>query len=313
MRALLIVLGASFSIFSAASCERYLMIWVAGWIAFLASRLIAAHGSRMLIPQRYVCRWPKMRRSLWPWDCLPPRYWALHTSAHPRFTLSSRCDYLKRHRDLPLPAHCYAGPDIVPLHIALGGRRRRIILLAGTFGLDLRACWGTAGVESVGALALGLLSMHLDWPPFTTGLPGGLFLAADLTLGLSVLLVVFEEARRPDTAAGESSTHSTHNIACAQQSTGPVLQTCFARATEVGPVESSVRVRLLEGGHMVVRTMPWVFLREFLRDAGLAEMRRAVARDSGKAAGQCRRHRPGGPGESCRPEGRGTSPDCDGS
>src|SRR5258708_26572745 len=49
----LIVLGALFLVLRSFR-ERYLMIWVAGWIAFLASRLIAAHGTRMLIPERYV-------------------------------------------------------------------------------------------------------------------------------------------------------------------------------------------------------------------------------------------------------------------
>src|SRR3977135_4534394 len=51
--ALLIVLGALLLVLRSFR-ERYLMIWVAGWTALLASRVIAAHGSGMLVPQRYL-------------------------------------------------------------------------------------------------------------------------------------------------------------------------------------------------------------------------------------------------------------------
>jgi GAF domain-containing protein len=109
--------------------------------------------------------------------------------------------------------------------------------------------------------------MHLDWPPFATGLPGGLFLAADLTLGLSVLLVVFEEARAR-TRRLRVIHALTHNIACAQQY-GPMLQTALQELQKSG-MWKAAWVRLLEGGHMVANHAVGVSP-EFLRDAGLVE------------------------------------------
>src|SRR4030081_524444 len=51
--ALVVVLGALLLVLRSFR-ERYLMIWIAGWTALLASRLIAEHGSSVLIPQRYL-------------------------------------------------------------------------------------------------------------------------------------------------------------------------------------------------------------------------------------------------------------------
>lgn len=256
--ALLIVLGALLLVLRSFR-ERYLMIWVAGWTVFLASRLIAAHGSRMLIPQRYV---PVAEHATF---VLAVGLFAAailaYTQARPRFTLLAA---------ITLSVIGFAAarallwPDIVPLHIALEVAYR-IILLAGTFGL-IRSRWGRRELTPW-LLGVGLLSMHLDWPPFTTGLPGGLFLAADLTLGLSVLLVVFEEARAR-TRRLRVIHALTHNIACAQQY-GPMLQTALQELQKSG-MWKAAWVRLLEGGHMVANHAVGVSP-EFLRDAGLVE------------------------------------------
>src|ERR1700680_3664817 len=256
--ALLIVLGALLLVLRSFR-ERYLMIWVAGWSAFLTSRLIAAHGSRMLIPQRYV---PVAEHTTF---VLAVGLFAAavlaYTQARPRFTPLAAIS-------LSLigfaAARALLWPDIVPLRIALEVAYR-IILLAATFGL-IRSRWGRRELTPW-LLGVGLLGMHLDWPRFTTRLPGGLFLAADLTLGLSVLLVVFEEARAR-TRRLRVIHALTHNIACAQQY-GPMLQTALQELQNSG-MWNAAWVRLWEGGHMVANHAVGVSP-EFLRDAGLVE------------------------------------------
>jgi hypothetical protein len=132
--ALLIVLGALLLVLRSFR-ERYLMIWVAGWIAVLASRLIAAHGSRMLIPARYV---PVAEHTTF---VLAVGLFAAailaYTQARPRFAPLAA---------ITLSVIGFAAarallwPDIVPLRIALEVAYR-IILLAATFGL-IRSRWG---------------------------------------------------------------------------------------------------------------------------------------------------------------------------
>src|SRR5260370_10877496 len=256
--ALLIVLGALLLVLRSFR-ERYLMIWIAGWISFLASCLIAVHGSRTLIPQPYV---PVAEHTTF---VLAVGLFAAavlaYTQARPRF--------------VPLTAitltvigfaaaRALLWPDILPLRIVLEVAYR-IILLAGTFGL-IRARWGRRELTPW-LLGVGLLSVHLDWPPFTTRLPGGLFLAADLALGLSVPLVVFEEARAR-TRRLKVIQALTHNIACAQQY-GPMLQTALQELQKSG-MWKAAWVRLSEGGHMVANHAVGVSP-EFLRDAGLVE------------------------------------------
>src|SRR5882762_2657742 len=256
--ALLVVLGALLLVLRSFR-ERYLMIWVAGWVAFLASRLIAAHGSRMLIPQRYV---PVAEHTTF---VLAVGLFAAailaYTQARPRFTPLAA---------ITLSVIGFAGarallwPESLSLHVVLEVAYR-IILLAATFGL-IRSRWGRRELTPW-LLGVGLLSMHLDRPPFTTELPGGLSAAADLTLGLSMFLVVFEEARAR-TRRLRVIHALTHNIACAQQY-GPMLQTALEELQKSGTWKAAW-VRLLEGGHMVAHHAVGVSP-EFLRDAGLVE------------------------------------------
>src|SRR6202048_831631 len=256
--ALLIVLGALLLVLRSFR-ERYLMIWVAGWTAFLASRLIAAHGSRMLIPGRYV---PVAEHTTFVLAVgLFAAALLAYTQARPRFIPLAAIS-------LSLigfaAARALLWPETLPLRMALEVAYR-ILLLAAAFGL-IRSRWGRRELTPW-LLGAGLLSMHLDWPRFTTGLPGGLRLAADLTVGLSVLLVVFEEARAR-TRRLRVIHALTHNIACAQQY-GPMLQTALQELQKSG-MWKAAWVRLWEGGHMVANHAVGVSP-EFLRDAGLGE------------------------------------------
>ena len=83
-------------------------------------------------------------------------------------------------------------PDSLPLRVALEVSYR-ILLLTAAIAL-LRARRGR-WEPAAWLLAACLLVQHLSWPLFTSQIPAGIFVAADVLLGLSMLLVVFGEAR----------------------------------------------------------------------------------------------------------------------
>jgi len=56
----------------------------------------------------------------------------------------------------------------------------------------LRFRWGR-GEIGPWFLSVSLLGLHLDWAPLTNHLPFGFNLMADMLLGLSMLLVVFDD------------------------------------------------------------------------------------------------------------------------
>ena len=148
--ALLVVLGGLLLVLRSFR-ERYLMIWVAGWTAFLASRLIAAHGSGMLIPQRY----------------LPVAEHTTFVLAVGLFAAAILAYTQARTLFTPLAAvtvsvigfaaaRALLWPDVLPLRVALEVAYR-IILLAATFGL-LRSRWGRRELTPW-MLGVGLLSL----------------------------------------------------------------------------------------------------------------------------------------------------------
>ena len=70
----LVVLAATLVVYRTFR-ERYLLVWILGWLAYLAAnstftgRLVGLH------PARDWWRLPKPH-SFWPWVYLPPRYWS---------------------------------------------------------------------------------------------------------------------------------------------------------------------------------------------------------------------------------------------
>jgi len=181
----LLILAASFLALRTFR-ESYLKIWIVGWIAFAASRL-AGHVFLAQIPQHYV---PVVEQAAFVLAV------GLLTAAVFAYT---------RSRDFLLPlavitpilmgftvARLLLWPDSLPLRVALEVGYR-IILLSASIAL-LRA---RRGRWELGAwlLALSLPLLHLSWLPFTDGVPGAVFVSAEIVLGLSMLLVVFVESR----------------------------------------------------------------------------------------------------------------------
>jgi PAS domain S-box-containing protein len=239
--------------------EGYLKIWVVGWIAFVASRL-AGHAFVAQIPQRYV---PVAEQAGF--------VLAIGLLAAAIFTYVRSRDFL-----LPLAivtpilvgfaiARLLLWPDSLPLRVALEVGYR-IILLSASIAL-LRA---RRGRWELGAwlLALSVPLLHLSWPPFTGVVPGAVFVSAEIVLGLSMLLVVFDESRARNKRLAVMQA-VTAGVVTAQQY-GNMVQTALQELQRLTKTKAAW-FRLLEGGHMVASHAVGVSP-DFLRDVSFVEV-----------------------------------------
>ena len=183
--ALLIILAASVLVLSVFR-ERYLAVWTAAWTLLVTSRLAEAHGAGMQIPPRYV----------------PVVEQAAFVIA---MGLFAGAIFVYRERNLLAPllavtlstagfaaARVLLWPNSLPLRVS-SEVSYRIILLTAAIAL-LSARRGRRETASW-MLAAFLIAQRLHWSPFTDQVPAGIFAALDVALGLSILLVVFQEAR----------------------------------------------------------------------------------------------------------------------
>jgi PAS domain S-box-containing protein len=260
----LLVLGASLLVLSALR-ERYLLVWTAGWALLATSRFAGMHGAAMRIPERYV----------------PAVEQAAFVVAMGLFAGAVLLYIRERNLLTPLAAItlCVAGfavarvllwPDSLPLRVALEVSYR-IVLLTAAIAL-LRARKGRWELR-VWLLAACLLVQHLSWPPFTTGIPTARFVAADALLGLSMLLVVFGEAR----ARGRRLKvlrALTESIVLAQQQ-GGMMEDALGELRRLTKSKAAW-FRLIEGGHLVATHAVGVS-QDFLREAGCADLTEEVS------------------------------------
>jgi two-component system NtrC family sensor kinase len=262
--ALLILLGASLLALRAFR-ENYLKIWIVGWAAFTGSRL-AEHAFAGRIPA--------------PFDQV-----VVQASFVLAVGLLAGAVLLYTHgRDLIVPLMVitpvlvgFAGvrvllwPDSLPLRVAVEVGYR-IVLLTASVAL-LRARRGR-WEPSAWLLALCLPTLHLSWPPFTDRIPFAAFVAAEIALGLSMLLVVFDQARsRAQRLAVVQAL--TGNIVTAQQY-GNMVQSAVEELQRLTKVRACW-FRLLEGGHLIATHAVGVSP-DFLRDAGFADVSEDLSR-----------------------------------
>ncbi|MGZ4818875.1 MAG: PAS domain S-box protein [Terriglobales bacterium] len=261
---LLMLLGASLLALRAFR-DSYLKIWVVGWAALLASAL-AEHCLAAKIPT--------------PFDqVVVQAAFVLAVGL-----LAGSVLVYARMRDLLLPlmvitpvlvgfagARVLLWPDSLPLRVALEISYRFVLLTAAVSLLRARrGRWEPAAW----LLALALPLLHLGWTPFTDGLPVGASIAIEVALGLSMLLVVFDEARGR-TRRLIAMQRITEGITGAQQY-GHIVD----RAVEelkYGMRVRGVWFRLVESGHLVA-THASGLTSDFLRDAGFAEISDSVSK-----------------------------------
>jgi two-component system NtrC family sensor kinase len=262
--ALLILLGASLLTLRAFR-ENYLKVWVVGWIAFVGSRLMEhAFASRIPAPFDQVAVQSSFMLAV-----------GLLAGAVLVYT---------RTRDLIVPltvitpvlvgfagARVLLWPDSLPVRVAVEVGYR-LILLTASIAL-LRARRGR-WEPSAWLLALCLPTLHLVWGPFTERVPAVASVAAEIALGLSMLLVVVDQARTRSKRLAVVQA-LTGNIVSAQQY-GNMVQATVEELKKLTKVRAAW-FRLLESGQLVATHAVGVSP-DILRDAGFA----AVTEDLSK-------------------------------
>ncbi len=257
-------LAASLLVLSALR-ERYLLIWTGGWALLAGSRLVALHGAGMGIPERYV----------------PAVEQAAFVVAMGLFAGAVFLYIRERNLLAPLAAitvsvagfavaRALLWPDSLPLRFALE-ISYLIVLLTAAIGLlsARRGRW------ELGAwlLAACLLTQHLSWPPFTSAVPAGMFATADVLLGLSMVVVMFGEAR----ARGRRlkvMRALTESIVLAQQQ-GGMMEVALEELRRLTKSKAAW-FRLIEGGSLVATHAVGVS-QDFLREASFAELTDSVS------------------------------------
>jgi two-component system NtrC family sensor kinase len=262
--ALLILLGASLLALRAFR-ENYLKIWAVGWMAFVGSRLMEhAFAGRIPAPFDQVAVQASFMLAV-----------GLLAGAVLAYT---------RTRDLIVPltvitpilvgfagARVFLWPDSLPLRVAVEVGYRLVLVTASIVLLRARrGRWE----PSAWLLALCLPTLHLAWTPFTDRVPAAAFIGAEIALGISMLLVVIDQARtRAKRLAVVQAL--TGNIVSAQQY-GNMVQSAVEELQRLTKVRAAW-FRLLEGGQLVATHAVGVSP-DFLRDAGFA----AVSEDLSK-------------------------------
>ena len=255
---MLILLGASVLAMRTFR-ERYFKIWILGWAALAGSHLVE-HVFAARIPAQYV-----------PAAAQAAFILAVGLLAGSVFSYT-------RSRNLVFPlavitpvlvgfaaARVLLWTDSLPLRVALEVGYR-IVLLSASIAL-LRARRGRWAIGSW-VMALSLPLLHLAWPPFTDRVPGAVFVAGEIALGLSMFAVVFDESRARTRRLAVVQA-LTSGIASAQQY-GNMVQTALDELQRLTRARAAW-FRLLEGGHMVATHGVGVSA-DFLRDAGFVQL-----------------------------------------
>lgn len=284
--ALLILLGASLLALRSFR-ENYLRVWVLGWAALVASRL-AEHCFAAKIPA--------------PFDIVAVQATFVLAAG----LLAGAVLWYTRGKDLIVPlmvitpvlvgfsgARVLLWPDSLPLRVALEVGYR-ILLLTASLAL-LRARRGR-WEPAAWLLALCLPLLHLPWAPFTDRVPAAASGAAEIALGLSMLLVAFDEARAR-TRRLHTLQAITHSMATAQQY-GNVVQSAVEELQALTRVRAAW-FRLIESGHLVA-THAAGLSSEFLRDAGFADINEEISKLLAQPSPQVTTRNAAGPEpESC--------------
>jgi PAS domain S-box-containing protein len=261
----LVVVLAALLVICGTLRERYLLIWTAGWAFLTGSRFVGLHGIAMRIPERDV---PAVEQTAF--------VIALGLFA------AGILVYV-RSRNLLAPVSAIAAsvaafsvarallwPDPVVLKVALEFSCLLIQILAAVALLRARrgrrepAAW---------LFALCLLAQHLSWPVYASQVPAISFVAVDLLTGLSMLLIVFSDAR----TRGERMKALqvlTESIVLAQQQ-GGMMESALRELQRVTRSRAAW-FRLIEGGNLVATHAVGVSV-DFLREAGFSEMSERVS------------------------------------
>jgi len=251
--ATLVILAASLLVFRTFR-ERYLLIWIVGWLAYFVSgwTLHAFEGQ----PPNYALAISQSQFVL-----------AIALFAAAVFVYSHARKLLVFLFGFSAVVIGYAvlrallWPDSFALRLVLE-IAYRVITLAAALQL-IRFRWARWEIGSW-LLSLSLLFVHLDWAPLNVHLPPGVTRVGDLVFGLSILIVIFDDSKmRTRRLAVINSL--TSSISRAQQY-GPMLATAMEELKNL-MLAKAAWFRLQEDGKMVI-VQQIGLSPDFVRDRG---------------------------------------------
>jgi PAS domain S-box-containing protein len=244
--------------------ERFLLVWSLGWLAYGVSQWFSANPAAFATaPELEAISQSAFVLAV----CLFATSILLYSHAEkhilPLFIITGSVMTFAVARLLYWPDEILLR---VPLEIAY-----RVLTVGAAIQL-IRYRWGRVEIGPW-LLGLSLLFLHLDWAPLTGWVPGGVFLMADLLLGVSMLFLVFDDSRaRTERLAVIDSL--TTAIARTQQH-GPMMQSALEELKKVvnakgawfRPVDSEQTAAITN--HVSVSP-------EFLKGANLIHLDEAV-------------------------------------
>ncbi len=210
-----IMLAASILVFRTFR-ERFLLIWILGWLAYGVSQWFGGDSSAFITsPELHAISQAAFVLAVSLFAASILIYTRAEKYIFPLSVITGSIMALAVARMLYWPDEMVAR---VPLEIAY-----RIVAIAAAVQL-LRYRWGRFEIGP-GLIGCGLLFVHLEWPGVTTAIPNGVFLMTDLLLGLGMLFTVFDDSRARTQRLGVINSLTTA-IARTQQH-GPMMQSAL--------------------------------------------------------------------------------------
>ena len=237
--AALIMLAATLLVFRTFR-ERYLLIWILGWLAYFVSPWTLRSAPRFATPAYLVAS----SEGLFVMAvCLFAA--AVFVYSHARRLIAPLVV-------ISMAAIVYAvvraiyWPDSVTLRVALEIAYRFIALTAAVQLIRFR--WAR-GQLAPWLLGLSLMALHLEWAPVVMYLPPGSPLVAEMLFGTSILLLVLDDSKMRTRRLAVINALTT-TITRAQQH-GPMMATALEELKALLRARAAW-FRLMEGENMVI-------------------------------------------------------------
>ena len=270
--AALILAVVSFLFFRAFR-ERYLLTWGLAWIAYSVFLWVCRTGAlRGASPQMAAFGQAEYALALTLFAS------AVLISANARRTLVGMLAFSAIVIAVAALRPLYF-PDSTPLRLTLEVSYR---LLAASAVIELlRSRWGRMGAGAL-LVSAGILSLNLQWPPYTDQIPGEAFLLVEVLFGSSIFLLALQDSRaRMQRLALLNELTVTISRA---QNHGPMMQSALEKLKTMVRAKAAW-FRLLDGQRMIVTQYVGISP-EFLRAIGQISLDETLLRvmDANKAA-----------------------------
>jgi PAS domain S-box-containing protein len=252
--ATLVLLAATLLVFRTFR-ERYLLIWILGWVAYFVS-LTAHHPTRETFGPYYQLAIGQAQfvLALALFACGTLVY------CHARRLLSWLLVFCVAVMAFAMAREVF-WPDSYLLRAGFEVSYRLIALAAAVQLIRFR--WARWEISSW-LLSISLLLIHLDWSPISEHLPPGSSLVSDLLLGLSMMLVVLDDSRARTQRLAVVNALTTAITRAREQ--GPMMVTALKELKRL-MLAKAAWFRMVENGKMVIVQQIGLSA-DFIRDRG---------------------------------------------